>query len=485
MELIKGISLQGEKYKILDKISQGNFGITYLAEQTNLDRKVCIKEFFFKGYCERSQNGYVTVTTSGREISDSFRRKFIREAKRLSQFDHPNIVKVIDVFEENGTAYMVMDYIEGESLQQLIDREGKIPEQEVLAIIVQVCDALEVVHNKGLLHLDIKPSNILLKKRSIIPVLIDFGISKFTEASGEDHATTTPVALTKGYAPLEQYGQDISELSVATDIYSVGATIYKLITGVTPIEPSLIVRKGLISPLDYNPSINKNLCAILLKCMSIQINDRPISVHQLKVDLLSLSKIDSRENTIVIESNHPSSNFDNNELVRTKKEGKSTSLKFPMPITILVIIIICAFSFAVFKQIDLSNIGISFQPNKGVSSNQNSRDNEISTSLKNLEAEQKQNKLIIAAQQEFINNLNAKNTETKAPQVQYDQVYAISNGLARVVRNGKYGFIDQKGNEIIPPQFDIADDFKYDYTVVGKGGRYFYINKRGEWLRDY
>ena len=110
MELIKGTLLQVEKYKIISKISQGNFGITYKAEQTSLDRKVCIKEFFFRGFCEEEKlvMAVYTISSSGQEMANSFRRKFIREAKRLSQFDHPNIVKVIDVFEENGTAYMVI-----------------------------------------------------------------------------------------------------------------------------------------------------------------------------------------------------------------------------------------------------------------------------------------------------------------------------------------------------------------------------------------
>jgi len=289
MELSNETFLHGEKYKILSKISQGNFGITYLAEQTSLDRKVCIKEFFFRGSCERSVNGQVTVTTSGQDVTSSFRRKFMREAKRLSQFDHPNIVKVIDVFEENGTAYMVMDYIDGETLQQLVDRKGKLSEKEALEYIIPLCEALEVVHEKGLLHLDIKPSNILIKRQTNTPVLIDFGISKFLEASGEDHSTTTPVALTKGYAPLEQYGQDLTKLTALTDVYSVAATLYKLVTGVTPPEASVIVQDGLKPPKEINPLLSGQLNSIILQSLSVKPNHRALSISKLKADLKGIS----------------------------------------------------------------------------------------------------------------------------------------------------------------------------------------------------
>ena len=302
MELINGTFLHGDKYKILSKISQGNFGITYLAEQISLDRKVCIKEFFFRVSCERSVNGQVTVTTSGQDVTNSFRRKFMREAKRLSQFDHPNIVKVIDVFEENGTAYMVMDYVEGETLQQLVDRKGKLSEKEALEYIIPLCDALEVVHGKGLLHLDIKPSNILIKKQTNTPVLIDFGISKFTEVSGEDHSTTTPVALTKGYAPLEQYGQDLTKLTATTDVYSVAATLYKLVTGVTPPEAAVIVQDGLKPPKEINPLLSEQLNSIILQSLSVKPSQRALSFSKLKADLKGISNQEGVRETEVLYS---------------------------------------------------------------------------------------------------------------------------------------------------------------------------------------
>ncbi len=355
MEIRNSTCLHGEKYKIISKISQGNFGITYLAEQTCLDRKICIKEFFFKGSCERSQNGYVTVTTSGKDITESFRRKFIREAKRLSQFDHPNIVKVIDVFEENGTAYMVMDYIEGQTLQQIVDRKGKLTETEALAYIIPLCDALEVVHDKGLLHLDIKPSNILIKKKTNTPVLIDFGISKFTEASGDDNSTTTPVALTKGYAPLEQYGQDLVKLTSATDVYSVGATLYKLVTGITPPEAGIIVQDGIKSPSELNLIISEQLNAIILQALSVKTTHRHQSISILKADLMSISgKVDFKdieEDTEVIgEVRIPFTTIEPNPQRPIKKRKRVVALWIFFSISILIALFFLAKALIVKKE---------------------------------------------------------------------------------------------------------------------------------------
>lgn len=300
MELTNGTNLKNRNYKILSKISQGNFGITYLAEQINLERKVCIKEFFFRGYCERIGEQRVTVTTTGREVAESFKRKFKKEALRLSQFNHPNIVKVIDIFDENDTVYMVMDFVKGETLQHLVEKRGKLSEKEAMEYIIPLCNALDTVHQKGLLHLDIKPSNIIIEDLTNIPVLIDFGISKYTEESGQDSNTTTPVALTKGYAPLEQYGQDVKKLTVVTDVYSVAATFYKLVTGVTPPEPSVIIQEGIKSPRDYNPSMSEDLSKVIMKALSYKTEQRPRSIKELMRKFEEISRLENESYTEVL-----------------------------------------------------------------------------------------------------------------------------------------------------------------------------------------
>lgn len=136
-------TLQGGKYRIIKKLGQGGFGITYLAENTLLEGKVAIKEFFFKEYCERDDaTCHVTIPTTGnREIVERFKQKFIKEAKTIFRLNHPNIVRIHDVFEENDTAYYVMDYIEGESLGDMVKRRGAIPEAEALGYVKDAASA--------------------------------------------------------------------------------------------------------------------------------------------------------------------------------------------------------------------------------------------------------------------------------------------------------------------------------------------------------
>ena len=159
-------TLQGGKYRIIKKLGQGGFGITYLAENTLLEGKVAIKEFFFKEYCERDDStSYVTVpTSSNRETVLRFKQKFIKEARTIFKLNHPNIVRILDVFEENGTAYYVMEYIEGESLGDMVKRRGAIPEAEALGYVKDAASALEYIHSKNINHLDIKPGNLMKRK---------------------------------------------------------------------------------------------------------------------------------------------------------------------------------------------------------------------------------------------------------------------------------------------------------------------------------
>ena len=190
-ELQSGALLQGGKYKIEKVLGQGGFGITYLAEQTNLGRKVCIKEFFMKEYGERTAasaaddsatviaddatvlTGVSAVTSAAAEIMGKYREKFVKEARTIARLDHPGIVRIHDVFEENGTAYYVMDFIEGENLNDLVKREGALSEERALGYIRQVADALSYVHGRNIMHLDVKPANIIVRKSDDLPYVRD------------------------------------------------------------------------------------------------------------------------------------------------------------------------------------------------------------------------------------------------------------------------------------------------------------------------
>ncbi len=251
MTLQPKTSLQGGRYRILSVLGQGGFGITYLAEQTLLDGKVAIKEFFMKELCERDEStSHVTLgTSSNREMVERCRQKFLKEARTIFRLNHPNIVRILDVFEENGTAYYVMDYIEGESLADMVKRRGALPEAEALNYIKEVGKALMYIHDRKLNHLDIKPSNIMRREEDGRIMLIDFGVSKQYDLVTSEGTSTTPVGISRGYSPAEQYRQHgVQTFSPQSDVYALAATLFKLLTGVTPPEAMEVLDGGL--PID-------------------------------------------------------------------------------------------------------------------------------------------------------------------------------------------------------------------------------------------
>ena len=241
-------TLQGGKYRIIKKLGQGGFGITYLAENTLLEGKVAIKEFFFKEYCERDDStSYVTVpTSSNRETVLRFKQKFIKEARTIFKLNHPNIVRILDVFEENGTAYYVMEYIEGESLGDMVKRRGAIPEAEALGYVKDAASALVYIHSKNINHLDIKPGNLMKRKENGRVLVIDFGVAKQYDAVTSEGTTNTPVGISLGYSPMEQYSKNgVQTFSPQSDVYALAATLFKLLTGNTPPESIKIPEYGL------------------------------------------------------------------------------------------------------------------------------------------------------------------------------------------------------------------------------------------------
>ena len=249
MQLKAGTLLQGGKYEIVSTLGQGGFGITYEAVQTNLGRKVALKEFFMKGNCEREENTSLVIvpTQSNRSLVEKFRAKFLREARLIASMENNHIVRVHDVFEENGTAYYVMENLPGGSLADKVKREGPLPEALAEKYIRQVASALNYIHSRNTVHLDVKPSNILLNLDGEA-VLIDFGISKHYDKAGEQ-TSSTPVGYSPGYAPLEQMkAVDVKTFTPATDIYSLGATMYYLVTGTVPPDTPSLLEDGLARP---------------------------------------------------------------------------------------------------------------------------------------------------------------------------------------------------------------------------------------------
>ena len=246
MNLRQGTLLQGGKYRIERELGHGGFGVTYSAVQVGLNRRVAIKEFFMSEYCNRdAETSHVTVPSEGsKELVAKFRNKFIKEAQNIASLKHPHIISIHDVFEDNGTAYYVMEYLDHGSLADLVKQRGRLPEADALRYTRQIADALRYIHARKMNHLDVKPGNILIDEEDHA-VLIDFGLSKRYDDEG-NQTSTTPVGISHGYAPLEQYKKGgVGTFSPATDIYSLGATLYKLITGATPPDANDILTDGL------------------------------------------------------------------------------------------------------------------------------------------------------------------------------------------------------------------------------------------------
>ncbi len=280
-------SLQRGRYKILSILGQGGFGITYLAMQSGLERKVAIKEFFMKELCERDETETLqTLGTSGNvTMVNRFREKFLKEARNIARLNHPNIVRIIDVFEENGTAYYVMEYIENGSLAEKVKREGYLSEPVATRYILQVANALEYIHQQKMNHLDIKPANIMLNEKDEV-VLIDFGLSKQYDAITGNQTSTTPVGVSEGYAPMELYKQGgVGEFSPETDIYALGATFFKLLTGTTPPSASDIYEDGV--PVDElnAKGVSKNVIDVVCKAMEGRKKDRMKNAGSFMEDL--------------------------------------------------------------------------------------------------------------------------------------------------------------------------------------------------------
>ena len=316
MQLQSGTLLQGGRYRIISTLGNGGFGITYLAEQCMTERKVCIKEFFPKGYYTR-QGDSNAVRISSPEFDNNmvrFKAKFIKEAKIIARLDHPNIVHIFDAFEENDTAYYVMEYIEGESLSSITKRLGALAEAEAVKYISQVADALRYIHEQGIMHLDVKPGNIMVRQQDARSILIDFGLSKHYDERNGEATSTTPVGVSHGYAPMEQYRTGgVKSFSPETDIYSLGATLYYLVTGTTPPEAAEIADDGLPTLPSHLSSGVRNT---IERSMESQRKSRPHSIGEFLAILddcdksseveLTISPALESDNTLILDS-HSSS----------------------------------------------------------------------------------------------------------------------------------------------------------------------------------
>ena len=288
----------------IDKhLGGGGFGITYRAKwiqgvKTKYtfrrigEETVVIKEFFNDEFCRRSDNSNeILITDDQKRIQfERLRNKLVSEADLLNSFEHPHIVKVDDVFEENNTAYIVMEYVEGEDLEKRIERKKRCSPDEAIRYISQIASALIEVHNKNALHLDISPSNILINDKDEAQ-LIDFGVSLvYDPDTGEVKESSRLITGKKsGFSPPEQTPDMLHHFSPPIDLYALGATLYNALTGHKPPE-SVFLSTGadvLMMPSSYNPKISKYLDFFVLKAMNIKINERFQTAEEFQDALLN------------------------------------------------------------------------------------------------------------------------------------------------------------------------------------------------------
>ena len=279
MNLKPNTTLQSGKYRIIRVLGQGGFGITYLAEHTLLDKLVAIKEFFPKDFCSRvgDTSSLYIYSPNQKELVEKLKRRFMKEAKNIAKLDHSGIIKIHDIFEENDTAYYVMDYIEGENLNDMVKRQGPLSEKKAAEYICQIGEALSYIHDRKMTHFDVKPANIIIRKDNDIPVLIDFGFSKIY-GKDEDTTTTLLQGVSPGYSPIELYNPaTLTTFSPQADVYSLGATFYYLIQGINP--PIAVELTG--STLPFPRNISHQSFSILQELMTVSTQSRCNSVISL------------------------------------------------------------------------------------------------------------------------------------------------------------------------------------------------------------
>ena len=270
-----------DTYRIDSYLSSGGFGNTYVATNLTFNEKVAVKEFFLRGITQRDGESTVSVSNSdNRALFDEQLEKFRKEAQRIRRLRSPHVVRVHDLFDANGTAYYVMDYIDGESLAARLRRtQQPLSESNAMRYFGQVLDALEAIHAAGLCHMDLKPDNVMVDKEENA-VLIDFGASKKI-ASDQLSSTVTGVSYTNGYAPPEQLESDTDNFGPWTDIYALGATLYKLLTNRKPPMPSAIYSDPTpdkSKSLSFPDCVSQQTRQLVRKLMTVVWHERPQSV---------------------------------------------------------------------------------------------------------------------------------------------------------------------------------------------------------------
>ena len=279
-ELSNGTVLRGQtySYRIERMLGSGTFGITYLAVVSdgagpmNGMLRVCVKEFYMHDI--NGRNGSEVTCSSSDGMFSEYRRKFMREAENLASINHPHIIHVLEAFEQNNTVYYVMEFVAGGSLDSFICKHGRMDEASALKCLAGIAEGLQYMHSQKMLHLDLKPANVMLKTDGS-PVLIDFGLSKQYNEKGEPESSTKVGSGTPGYAPVEQANyHDGHGFPVTMDVYALGGTLFKMLTGERPPEASMVLNDGLPVDLLQRYGVSKATIAAIVGAMAPIVKQR-------------------------------------------------------------------------------------------------------------------------------------------------------------------------------------------------------------------
>lgn len=319
-------TLLNKKYLLGCAIGEGGFGITYIGRDMTLDMKVAVKEYFPSGFVNRNGTASPLVTSSvshgNRDYFQTGRDRFLAEARILAKFaGEPGVVCVRDYFEENNTAYIVMEYLDGETLREYIKRQGRLSPEDTVRLLVPVMESLEKIHQQGLIHRDISPDNIMLRDGQ--SKLLDFGAARSTAGNV---GKSLSVLLKPGYAPEEQY-RSKGRQGPWTDVYALCATMYKCITGVTPDESiQRSFQDELKTPTEMGITIRPDWEAAIMKGLSIHQTDRFQSMQEILDSLRATPKTDvtaerqdTAGNSAAVEEDQPTELLQNQEPFSSEK----------------------------------------------------------------------------------------------------------------------------------------------------------------------
>lgn len=514
-----GTVLHTGTYRIIRFLSKGGFGCTYLAEHLLLEEQVAIKELFVSEWCNRDESGTISVAvTSKIPMVGRLHRKFIDEAKAQRRMNHPGVVKVSDVFEEKGTAYYVMDYIDGESLKDKMRRLGHgMPESEALGYIRQVANALAYVHSLNRLHLDIKPANIMVNREGRA-ILIDFGVSKqYDVESGEN--TSTLLGNTPGYSSPEQKSGEVKRFSPASDIYSLGATLYKLLTNEVipdtnlrssgePIKPlpaniSPATSRAIEAAIQLNKTQRPQSIAELLHILNdnssdfIEIAELSSSIQPKKeIDEVNVKINDNHKPVKIIQKSETTGKILSNDISSEPNKAKESkdsaghkkkNLNWPVLIISLIIFIPIVYFIGFnwyYMDDDIKSFDSELSNRFVLDDSQNNNPSSISSNSENKSNKHPETPNVNSVKDFVLDKkmgdngkYGFKNKKDWIIKPQYDDADDFIDKYAAVKMNGKWGYIDRQGDIVINPKYDKCYSFSHGFAAIGENGKWGYLNE--------